>query len=92
MKITVNYLAQVKQAAGVGSEQADLADGCTAEEAAVALAGRRGEALRRLLLDAGGGLQPTILLFVGDRQAGRGQRVALRDGDVLTVLAPMAGG
>jgi len=42
-------------------------------------------------LDACGGVQPAILLFVGDEQVGP-ETVPLRDGDVVTVLTPMAGG
>jgi molybdopterin/thiamine biosynthesis adenylyltransferase len=38
------------------------------------------------------GLHPTVLLFVGDEQVGPGERVVLRDGDVVTVLLPVAGG
>jgi molybdopterin converting factor small subunit len=92
MKVTVRYLAQLKQAAGVSGEEIDLPAACTARELVVQLARRRGDALHRLLLDAKGALHPTILLFVGDEQVGADDCALLKDGDVITLLSPVAGG
>jgi molybdopterin converting factor small subunit len=91
MKVSINYLAQVKRAAGVAAEQVELDRPCSAPELAARLAREHGPALRALLLDADGRLQPAVLLFVGDEQVGA-DAAPLRDGDVVTVLAPMAGG
>jgi molybdopterin converting factor small subunit len=92
MKVAVNYLAQVKQAVGCGAESVELAGGCSLQEFVGRLASRHGEPLRRLLLNAAGGLRDGILLFVGDEQVRWEVAVELKDGDVVTVLAPMAGG
>jgi molybdopterin converting factor small subunit len=91
MKITVKYLAQVKQAAGASSEVVDVARPCHVAELIAQLTERHGEPLRRLLLDDDGKVQPALLLFVGEEQVDS-QTAALADGDVVTVLAPMAGG
>jgi molybdopterin converting factor small subunit len=90
VKISINYMAQVKRAAGVGAEQVELDRPCSASELVARLARER-PALRALLLDADERLQPSVLLFVGDEQVGT-DAAALRDGDAVTVLAPMAGG
>jgi molybdopterin converting factor small subunit len=92
MKIVVYYLAQLKQAACVSSESIELKGSCTVQELVADLAHRRGEPLRRLLLDAGGALQPTLLIFVGEEQVMRSCPVFLKDGEVITLLTPMAGG
>lgn len=92
MKVVVKYLAQVRQAAGMGGEDVEVPSPCSAEELVVRLAGDRGGSLGRILLDGGGRLQPTILLFVGDSQVSRAAPAKLRDGDVVTVLSPMSGG
>ena len=92
MKVAVKYMAQLRDAVGLAYEQIDLETPCSVQEFAAHLAARHGDRLRRLLLDAHGGLQPTILLFVGGRQIVRDSPVALHDGDVVTVLSPMAGG
>ena len=92
MRVTVRYLAQAKQAAGAASEQVELPAGCLLRELICRLAERHGEPLRQILLAAAGSPHPAVLLFVGDEQAEPGGRVTLAEGDVVTVLSPMAGG
>jgi molybdopterin converting factor small subunit len=92
MKIAVKYMAQVRHAAGVSSEEVEVAAGCSVPELLTALAAHRGEALRRLLLESSGSPHRAILVFVGERQATTEAPVDLRDGDVVTILSPMAGG
>jgi molybdopterin converting factor small subunit len=92
MKVSVRYMAQVRQAAGVPSEEVELEGPCTLHELIARLVGRHGGAFRQLLMDDSGGMQATILFFVGDEQVGPADGRALRDGDVVTVLSPIAGG
>ena len=92
MKVAVKYMAQLRDAVGLAYEQVELDKPCSVQEFATHLAARHGDRLRRLLLDAHGGLQPTILLFVGGRQVVQDSPVEIHDGDVVTVLSPMAGG
>jgi molybdopterin converting factor small subunit len=92
MRVAVHYLAQLKQAAGVAAEPVELDGPCGIADLVARLAERHGEPLRHLLLGADGRLQPTILLFVGEQQVGPEDRVELRDGDVVTLLSPVAGG
>jgi molybdopterin converting factor small subunit len=92
MRVSVRYMAQLRQAAGVAEESLDVDDGCAASDLAVRLAARHGSALRRLLLTPDGRLSPVILAFVGDAQIRADERLALKDGDVITLLSPIAGG
>jgi molybdopterin converting factor small subunit len=92
MRITVQYATQVKRAAGVGSETLDVPSSCGIADVVRLVAERRGEALRKLLLDDAGQVQPSLLIFAGDRQIGRSESVALRDGDVVTIMSPISGG
>jgi molybdopterin converting factor small subunit len=85
-------MAQLKEAAGASAEQVEVGPDDTAAELLRRLAEAHGERLRGLLLDAAGRPQPTILLFHGDEQVRPDQALRLRDGDVLTLLSPMAGG
>jgi molybdopterin converting factor small subunit len=55
------------------------------------LVNRHGDAFRRIVLTEQDKIQPALLLFVGDEQLG-GDTPHLKDGDVITILAPMAGG
>jgi len=90
MKITVLYRGQVKQAAGVSSEIIDLNEPCSVAELARRLGGERGDPIRNFLLTGDGALRSHILFVVGDEQVSPDQN--LREGDVVTILPPMAGG
>jgi molybdopterin converting factor small subunit len=92
VRIVVRYLGQAATAAGRNVEEVQAPPGADARDLLVRLAAERGEALRGLLLAADGGLRPSMLFFVGDEQLPPGRPWPLRDGDTLTVLAPMAGG
>jgi molybdopterin converting factor small subunit len=90
MTVTVCYMAQLKLAAGLGSERIEIDRACSVEDFARRLAERHGDGLRSLLLTASGALQLTNLFFIGDGQVQANAQ--LKDGDVLTVLSPIAGG
>ena len=92
MRISVHYLAQLRQAAGTGCEEMDLPTACSARQLLVRLAQQRGDSLGRLLLGGDKKVHPTILLFVGDEQVGPEEDTMLKDGDVVTILSPIAGG
>jgi sulfur-carrier protein len=92
IRISVRYMAQLKQATGAACEEIALPSPCPVRELLLALANRHGAPLRRLLLDGDGSLQPTILVFVGDEQVSANDGVTLNNGDVVTLLSPIAGG
>ena len=92
MRITLQYATQVKRAAGIGSDTLDAPPDASLPDLLRLAAEYRGDALRKMLLDDGGDVQPSLLVFVGDRQLGREEQIALRDGDVVTLMAPISGG
>ena len=91
MRVSVRYMAQLRQAAGAAVEQVELDRPCSVGELLTHLARRHGAPLRDLLVDAGGVPHSGVLLFVGEEQVDL-EKATLRDGDVVTVLTPMAGG
>jgi molybdopterin converting factor small subunit len=92
MRISVQYATQVKRAAGVGSETLEAPSPCGIADVVRLAAERRGEVLWKMLLDDAGRVQPSLLVFIGDRQIGRDESVSLREGDVVTIMAPISGG
>ena len=92
MKIAVKYQTQIKRAAGLGGETVELGGDGSLRNLLQELAARRGDAFRLLVLREDGMPRDTILVFVGDHQVTARSAVALREGDVVTLLAPMAGG
>jgi molybdopterin/thiamine biosynthesis adenylyltransferase/molybdopterin converting factor small subunit len=92
MKVTIRYAAQARQAAGTAAEEVELERPCSAAELLIGLAKSRGGPFAHLLLDDRGSMQPTLLLFLGDNQIAAGDQTPLANGDVITVLTPIAGG
>jgi molybdopterin converting factor small subunit len=86
MTVRVCYMAQLRQAAGVPTEQIDLPAPCSLVKLLDMLASKHGESLRRLLQ------QGTTLVIVNDEQVASPDRVFLKDGDSITFLTPIAGG
>ena len=92
MRVTVEYAAQVKRAAGVASESVDVETACSLQELLRQVAADRGDALKNILFDDDGALHPSILLFVGNSQIRWNTPLKLNDRDVVTVLSPISGG
>lgn len=92
MQVTVHYATQVKRVLGVAAEIIDMPESCTAADVVLAVADRHGEAVRELLVDDRGDVQPTLLVFVGDRQVARREPCPPADRDVLTIMTPISGG
>lgn len=92
MKVNVNYLAQLKQAAGISSESVELNTPCSVQDLVTRLAENHGEPLRSFLLDTRGNLCTSILIVVGDTQVHWETPVQLKEGDVISFLSPLAGG
>jgi molybdopterin converting factor small subunit len=92
MKLTVEYEAQVKKAAGIASEDVELDGPCTVQSLIVHVAEKHGDPLKPILIDSEGNLQKSILLFLGDRQIHWDDAPELSEHDVLTILSPISGG
>ncbi len=92
MKVSMVYFAQLKDAAGTSSEIVELPDGADLASAVSDAARRHGEAFRKIALDEGGNIRPSLLVTVNGRPAARGAVVELRDGDEISLLSPIAGG
>jgi molybdopterin converting factor small subunit len=92
MQVTLEYAAQLKRAAGVGSEILTLGDPSNVQDCIRSAAERHGGALRALLLKADGSLHASILVFVGNEQVRWDDPRELRDSDVVTLLPPISGG
>lgn len=90
--VRVRYVAQLKVAAGRHEEQVSLAAAPTLHDLLRVLAESRGERLREFLLATDGSPRSSLVIAVGDEHAARGANRELRAGDVVTLLAPMAGG
>ncbi len=93
MRVSVRYMAQLRTAAGVAVEAVEI-DGRLHGLGPwrPGLAARHGDGLRRLLLGDDGRIGPAILVIIGDAQIVTNELLSLKDGDVITLLSPVAGG
>ena len=91
MRIKVEYAAQLKRAAGVGSEEFELDAPGSLRDLVSCIAEKHGDPLSGLLLDDARRLQPSILVFLGNDQV-RGEDTPLEDGNSVTFLSPISGG
>lgn len=92
MQVTVEYAAQIKRAAGRAGEAVDVDPGASVQDLVAQIAKVHGDPLAGLLLDGGGELHPSILIFVGDQQVRWEQPRELQPGETVTFLSPISGG
>ncbi|MCJ8279473.1 MAG: MoaD/ThiS family protein [Rivularia sp. ALOHA_DT_140] len=92
MNVTVNYLAQLKQAVRISSENIVLENPCSVQELVTQVAEKHGEPLRSFLLSSTGSLSNSILVLVGDNQIHWNQPMPGKEGDVISLMSPIAGG
>ena len=92
MRVTVEYTAQLKRAAGISRDEFELNDGALLPELVAEIANRHGDELARMLQSADGSPQATVLPFVADQQVRWDAPDALQDGVTVTLLSPISGG
>ena len=90
MKITVEFMAQLRVAAGAPRTDLECEEGGTVAAVLRTLAGEQGEEFRALTLDEHGEVSSTLLVAVGGRRVG-GDHV-LQAGDALVLGTPISGG
>lgn len=92
MNITLEYMAQLRTAAGRRSETVTGEDGVTLGAVLAEAATRLGPAFTALVFDGHGNLHPSLLMMLNDEQVAPDRSRALRDRDRVTLLTPMSGG
>ncbi len=92
MQVTINYFAQVRQAAGVESERLSLDDGVDIQTALAELSERHGDDFRSLVLDQAGAVRPGLLTLVNGQSVPSRQQHPLADGDEISLISAVAGG
>jgi molybdopterin converting factor small subunit len=92
MKVSFQYFAQVRKAAGIDSEDLEVAPDADLAAALTAAAEKHGDAFRAVVLDEEGKPQPSVILLVNGQAARRDDPPQIRDGDSISLLSAVAGG
>ena len=92
MKLRVEYMAQLRADAGCTHQEVDLpAGGNSLADLLAHLAAGFAET-RSHLLTSSGQIQPSLLVVINGAAVSPRDSVTLREGDVVTLLPPIAGG
>ena len=92
MSITIEYMAQVKTAAGVSRDSISATTIHTVSQLLHHCAEMHGEALRKILFDDNGKIRPSLLISVNGKQIFPNDSSKVDDGDDVLVISPMSGG
>ena len=92
MKVTVNYLGQIRQLVGKDSEPRSADDDDGLDTLIGDLARDHGPSFAEMVLDAGGRIQPFLLVLVNGAAIDKSTPPALNEGDEVTLMPPLAGG
>ncbi|WP_157158939.1 MoaD/ThiS family protein [Gimesia maris] len=88
----MEYTAQVKKAAGTGTEEYEIPPGSTLQDLVKRVAETHSTALKPLLFPDSDVLHPSILLFVSNEQVLWEEPRTLEPQQVVSILSPISGG
>lgn len=91
MRVQIEYTAQLAEAAGLPTEDLELADGATLADLCAAVAARHNERFSELFGPGDGSPHPWMLAAINDG-ATRDSGAVLRDGDQVSFFSPISGG
>ncbi len=92
IKITINYMGQLRKAFGVSSEQCEVPAPIAPRELFVQRVHKLTQPASIQLLTPDQTPSSALLLFVNGEQQEWAEDIRLNNGDEITVLAPLAGG
>ena len=92
MKITIEYHGQLRHVAQKESDTIDVEENTPIPEIIAQVAAPYEDTFRVILFDDSGDLLPSALVLLRDEPVNRDPWPTLSDGDVLTLLPPIAGG
>ncbi len=92
MQLTIRYETLLKRATGVATQTLEIAEGCDVRDVVSRLAQEASDAAKSMLVDASGSVQPSLLIFVNNRQVTASESCKVTSGDEVTLMSPISGG
>ena len=92
MKITFEYLGQLRHLAQCDSVSREVVAGTALPDLIVSIATGYDDMFKAILLDDSGNILPSTMILMGDDPVNREEWPILSEGDVITLLPPIAGG
>lgn len=93
-RVSIKFLANVKEVAGTESLEINVNDGETLENVLYLLSKRFGKRLRNLFFKKEGSLAENLVIFVNGKNVmtEKGLETKIGNGDHLIIFTPVAGG
>ncbi len=92
MKLKLRFTAQLKDLAGLGTDEITLNENEKLQSSLKIIAERYGEQFTHVLFDENGNYRNSNLIIINQDQVNYDENSALNDGDELTLMSPIAGG
>ena len=92
MIIKLRFTAQIKDAAGLGSDNIALFENEKLQSLLRRLTERYDDKFRKILYDDKGRYHSSNLIVVNEEQIEYNENISLNDGDELILLSPVSGG
>ena len=92
MQLTIRYETLLKRAAGVARQTLEVDETDDVRKVVTQLASQASDKVKSMLVDASGSVQPSLLIFVNDRQVAASESCSVSDGDEVTLMSPISGG
>ena len=92
MKITINYMGQLRYITGKDNEEIKCFDRASLAEIITQASKAYDSRFLDIILDENGAIQSSLIVIVNDEPAGENLTQGLSDGDTVTILTAIAGG
>lgn len=92
MKVTLEYTAQLRRAAGVRRQELEVPEASRISAVLRHAALLHGQEFERVVFTREGKLQSALLVFCGERQVHLADDPVLESGAAVTVMSPISGG
>ncbi len=92
MKVTLNYMGQLRYLSGKASEQVDCAGGRSLSEMLTEVSKAYDQRFIDVIFDDAGALRSSLMIVVNDKPVDKELVQSLSDGDSITLLTAIAGG
>ena len=92
VKVNIQYMSKVRNAAGISSEIVEVPVACTIEKLIDDILCPKNEGLKDYLLEGDCINKKVMLIYVGDQQVAHDSPLELKNGDEVIIMSPITGG
>ena len=92
MKVTFNYMGQLRYLTGRDSDQVECSQGVSLAELMIVASKKYDKRFVNIVLDETGAIRPSLVVVINGAAVGKDSALNLTDGDSITLLTAIAGG